>query len=632
MTRAHLYLPLIDSSGTVFPYASVTLYEADGTTLDVNTYVQPTGGNPVSFPLFVDPGVLDLWLETPARVQIVAEVANSVRIVLDGIDVLPHPPGIAQAPAPLTVTGASFPVNQGALMSGAPGEALFQVVDPVGTHEHAGDSSGSVVLTGESPTDHNPYQSWVGYHAGENTAPASSGASALGNQADVYGSSATLLGAGQITAQPSTGSAGDLATVLSSESSTATGNSTVVGAANLTNQGRDMTVLGSVNGQTAGSVPNGTTAVGPGNVLGASGALKIGANHPTSTAGPNHTIIGAANIAQQNGLPWAGAQTPIALGAAKTLAGDPSDAASITEWFGGSGPLAVGVNATTFNPSLITLGNDVATQVALRVTGDAVIGGHRTYAGTSTTLGFFGATGTTRPQVAINSGDVNNVMLTSLLSYLSKIGLIYTTATPVLTESGTHADGSALEFAETGQALQWKLPPTSADYRSANAFTVASNKVVLNAARAPFPSHGVPALYSCGRTDVSVQGQFGYSAATSSFPASDLYTGLMVRSSMAQSLSGGQPVAVVSGYLVGRQAVYAMSGDTISSTVATLSASPAAGDLLQADCAGTSITIRVNGTSVATFTDSTFNARVKNGYRLMSGTSAWGFAVYPFGF
>lgn len=633
MTRAHLHLPLIDSSGALFPYASVTLNEADGSPFQSDVFVQPTGGNAVVFPLFVDPGIIDVWLDVPSRVQVVAEVSNNVRIVLDGVDVLPYPPTILQAPASLTVTGAANPVTQGVLMSAAPGEAAFRVADPIGTHEHQGDSAGSVVLTGEEPRDFNPYQSWVGYHAGENAAPSSAASSALGDQADIYGASATLLGAGQITAQTTVGGPGDFATLLSSEASTATGNSTVVGAANLTAQGQNMTVLGSVNGPSSGSSqPDNSTVIGPGNVMGAAGALKIGANHPTSSAGPNHTIIGVANVAQQNGLPWAGTQTPIALGANKTLSGDPSDALSSTDWFGGSGPLAVGRNDTAFSPSLITLGNDVATQVALRVTGDSVIGGHRTYSGTSNTLGFFGATGTTRPQIPIDPGDVSNTMLTSLLSYLSKVGLIYTTATPILTESGTHPDGTALEFAETGQALQWKLPPTSADYRAANAFTVASGKIVLNAARAPFPTHGLPALYSCGRADVSVQGRFGYSAATSGFPDSDLYTGLMVRTSMAQSVSGGQPVAVVTGYLVGRSAVYLMTGNTVTSTVATLSASPTSGDLLQADCTGTSITIRVNGTSVATFTDSTLNTRVKHGYRLMPTTSAWGFSVYPFGF
>jgi hypothetical protein len=793
VTRAHLHLPLIDSSGALFPYASVTLNEADGSPFQSDVFVQPTGGNPILFPLFVDPGVIDVWLDVPSRVQIVAEVSDNVRIVLDGVDVLPYPPTILQAPAPLTVTGAANPVTQGVLMSAAPGEATFRVADPVGTHEHEGDSAGSVVLTGEEPRDFNPYQSWVGYHAGENAAPSSAASSALGDQADIYGASATLLGAGQVVAQTATGSPGDFATVLSSEAGTATGSSTVVGAANLTAQGQNMTVLGSVNGPSSGtSQPNNSTVIGPGNVIGAAGALKIGANHPTSNAGANHTTIGVANMAQQNGLPWAGTQTAIALGANKTLAGDPSDALSSTDWFGGSGPLAVGRNDTAFSPSLITLGNDVATQVALRVTGDSVIGGHRTYSTTSTALGFFGATGVTRPQVAIDPGDVSNTMLTSLLDYLSKVGLIYTAATPILTESGTYPDGTALEFAETGQALQWKLPPTSADYRSANAFTVASNKIVLNAAQAPFPTRGLSALYSCGRSNVSVQGRFGYNATgtngitnsgfdadisswtavtanavlvrdasralygsaslkitsqgtntvarayyrfpvtpgtqlnfsayvrpassipsrisiewkDSSFnplsttsqdatsplnawtrrnvggtaPASaayadltvgyydtvtvpngafinidaaqvvtgttlvqpfvenngytpeDQFTGLMVRNSMAQSISGGQPVAVVTGYLVGRKTVYTMSGNTIVNTVATLSTAPASGDLLQADCNGTSVTVRVNGTSVATFTDSTYNATVKHGYRVCSTTSVWGFKVFPFGF
>lgn len=632
MTRAHLHLPLIDSSGTVFPYASVTLNEADGTPLQVDVFVQPAGGNPVQFPLFVDPGVIDVWLDEPSRVQIVSEVSNNVRIVLDGIDILPPPEQITQTPAPLVVTGAADPVTQGVLMSSAPGEAAFQIVDPVGTHEHKGDSAGSVVLTGEEPRDFNPYQSWIGHHAGENVAPSSAGSSAFGDQATVYGASATVLGSGQIGTQTTTGTPGDFATMLSSEAGTATGGSTTVGAANLTKQGRDMTVLGSLNGPTGSAALNSTTVVGPGNIMGAPGSVKIGANHPTSAAGANHTLIGIGNIAQQNGLPWAGAQIPIAMGASKTLAGDPSDVASSTDWYGGVGPLATGTNSTAFNPSLIALANAVYTQVALRVTGDSVVNGHRTYSGTSATLGFFSKTGITRPQIAIDAGDVSNTMLTSLLSYLSKMGLIYTTATPILTESGTHVNGSVLEFAETGQALQWKLPPTSTDYRAANAFTVASNKIVLNSTLAPFPTHGLPAVYSCGRADVTVQGRFGYSAATSSYPDSDLYTGLMVRSYLAQSIVSGQPVAVSTGILVGRSAVYSVAGNTIGSTLATLSTKPAAGDLLQADCTGTSVTIRVNGTSVATFTDSTFNARVKHGYRLMPGNSAWAYQVSPFGF
>lgn len=632
MTRAHLHLPLTDSSGTVFPYASVTLYDDSGNPLPVDVFVQPSGGNPVQFPLFVDPAVIDVWLDIPSRVQILAEISGNVRIVLDGVDVLPPPSRIAQAQTGVLITETDTTVYPGILTSSSPGQATFRVADPGGTHQHPGDSAGSIVLTGEPPADINPYQSWVGHHAGEDSAASSAGSSALGAYATVHGASGTVLGVGDIAAQTSTGSPGDSATLLSSEASTATGNATVVGAANLTVQGRDMTVLGSLNGPSGSSVPNGSTLIGPGNVIGAAGALKIGANHPASGAGTNHTAIGIGNIAQQNGLPWAGTQTPIALGANKTLTGDPSDVVSSTDWFGGSGPLAAGVNSTSFNPSLITLGGTMATQVALRVVGDTIVNGHRTYSGTSTTLGFFGTTGVTRPQVAVDPGDVSSSMLTSVLATLSRMGLIYTATTPILTESGTHPDATALEYAESGQALQWKLPPTSADYRAANPFTVASNKIVLNAAQAPFPTHGLPALYSCGRADVTVQGRFGYSAATSGYPDSDLYTGLMIRSYLAQSLVGGQPVAVPTGILVGRSAVYSVTGNSIGGTLATLSTSPAAGDLLQADCSGTGVTIRVNGASVATFTDSVFNGRVKHGYRLMPGTSAWSFQTSPFGF
>jgi hypothetical protein len=425
---------------------------------------------------------------------------------------------------------------------------------------------------------------------------------------------------------------GDFATALSTESGTIGGNSTTVGAANLTGQARGMTVVGSVNGLKDGTAPDNATLIGSGNTVGSVGSLEIGTDHPGSTTGTKHTVIGTGNVAQQNGLPWAGPQVPVAIGAATILAGDPSDSASPDEWFGGCGPLAVGINDVAFDPCLVTLGGDVVSQMVLRVGGNSVIGSHPTYADTSNILGFFTASGISRPEIPVDPGDVDNDQLTQVLTILAQMGLVYVVDVPILTESGTHPDASYLEFAETGQALQWKLPPTSADYRPANPFTVASDQVVLNSALAPFPSHGLPALYSCGRTDVAVEGRFSYSAATSSFPDSDLYSGLMVRSSMAQSLSGGQPVAVVTGYLVGRAAVYAMSGNTVSSTVASLSTSPAAGDLLRVECSGGDVSVLVNGATVASFADATFDTKVKNGFRLMPGVGLSQLKVYPFGF
>jgi hypothetical protein len=629
--RCHLHLPITDNAGNVFPYASITLNDADtGAPVATNVYVQPEDGNPVSFPLFVDPAIVDIWTDDPVRVQIVAEVSDNVRIVLDGIDILPPAGHIFRSPKRLAVDGADTTVNTAVLMASEPGRATFRVADPVGTHEHEGDSAGSVVLTGEAPTDFNPYQTWVGYHAGENAAGSSTASSAYGAHAELSGASSTVLGIAGIVPQPSTGTSGDMATVLSSEDGDATAGSTVLGPGNLTAQGRDMTVLGGLSSPSSpSSVPNGATVIGPGNVVGTAGSVKIGPNHPASTAGANHVAVGSGNTALNNGLPWAGTQGPFVVGGSQvTLAGDPSDQASSDDWFGGVGPLAMGTSATTWSPSIGLIQGNMCTQTALRVVGDVVVNGQRTYSGTTTTLGFFGKTGVVRPDIPVDPTAVPNTVVDQLLTTLSRLGLIYTTAVPVLTESGQHPDGTPLEFAETGQALQWKLPPASPDYRAANPFTIASNRVVLNAALAPFPSNGVPALYSVGRANVSVKGTFTYSGTASD----DNVTGLMIRCLHEKSVSGGQTIATTKGYLVGRTAVYSMSGNTITGTVATHSTPVASGQVLQADCNGGSVTVRANGTQISAFTDSTWNTRVKFGYRLAPTTSVSTFLVLPFGF
>lgn len=796
MSRCHLHLPILDSSGTVYPYASLRFTDEAGQPIAEPIYVQPTGGNPISQPLFADPAVVDIWTDNPVRVQIVASMANNVQVRLEGVDLLPDAARMVRTPGRIRVSDIDSTSSATVLMSSRPQEAAFRLVDPVGTHQHEGDSTGSVVLTGEEPADYNPYQTWIGFHAGENSAASSAGSSALGPHAVVQGASSTLLGIGQVLPQTGTGIPGDTATVLSGEDGTASAGTTSVGAANVTAQGANMTLLGSVNGPSSPtSVPDGSVVVGSGNVIGAAGAVKVGANHPAANAGANQTAIGNANSAQSNGLPWSptGSQAGVALGIATTLAGDPSTALSSDDWFGGVGPLAAGLNSVSFNPSLINLTGTLASQTSLQVLGDAVANGHRTYSATSTTLGFYGATGTTRPKVPYNVGDVTNAQLRALCQALARVGLIYVTDVPVVGESGGHPDGSALEFAETGQALQWLLPPSSPDYRPVSPFTVASNQVVLNAALAPFPTRGCPALYSAGLADVTVQGVFGYNPtgtnlctnsgfevdlsgwsardgagifldaahvrfglsamvvspsgtapgaraayaldgvvagnqyhwSTWVYPAAsrnvrisveyldgasapvgagdaydvvlpvntwsrigvasttpvgatkarflvgyfqtagtvpgadllwvdgamvasgtaqqpfvdengyhpnDRHTGLMLRSYNAQSVVSSQTRAVVTGYLVGRVAVYAMTGNIVSSIVTNLSSPIASGDVLSADCLGTSVTVRKNGVSVATFTDSTSSTRVKHGFRVCETTSASAFQVLPFGF
>lgn len=795
MSRCHIHLPIIDSAGNVFPYASITLNDfATGTPVDFDVFVQAEGGNPVSFPLFADPAVIDLWTDEPARVQIIAEVTDNTRIVLSGIDILPPAEVIVTAPGPLAITGADGVDTTAVLMSAERGHAAFRVADPVGTHEHEGDSAGSVVLTGETPEDFNPYQSWIGYQAGENSSPSSVGSSAMGAHAELSGASSLVLGIAEILPH-SSGPSGDMATVLSSKDGNATYSSTVAGPQNATALGREMTVLGGYSTAT-GSGATSSVLIGPGSSVGASGTVKIGPNHTTATsAGPNQTVIGNANSAQNNNLPWAATQSPIALGKNITLAGDPSDQASADDVFCGIGPMAMGTNSTSFSPSLALLQGNAVTRMALRAEGDVVVNGQRTYQSTPTTLGFFGTTGGVRQKVSYNPNDYANPLLNEVMQALSKVGLIYTNDVPQVYEGGHGADGTRIEFAETGQALQWKLPPTSPDYRATNDLTVASSKIVLNSVNAPFPSMGIPGIYSATLSDVICQAQFTYnptgtnaiwnsefetdtngwsawdgglgiardntyakfgnyslkltpsgtgtynrtaftftttagtdvnwsvhvrpqqnykigviiewftntwtfiSASKSIVSAPTLNdwtrlnigatapagainaavsvgycnddsvvvpntalmhidgamlttgsqtlqpyvdsggyhphddaTGLMIRCLHEKSTVSGQTVATLKGYLIGRRYVYSMAGNTITGTVATHSTPVATGQLLQADCSGTSVIVRANGTQISTFTDSTWTTRVKFGYRICETTKVSDFLVLPFGF
>lgn len=793
--RAHLHLPITDASGNVYPYASVVLNDpATGGPTTEPVYVQPVGGSPVSFPLFCDPGVIDVWTANAVRVQLVATVSGNVRVQLDGIDIAPQADFVMSAPQRVRIAGADNIASTTVLASLGPNDASFQVADPFGTHEHQGDSAGSVVLTGEEPADFDPYQTWVGYQAGENTAANSTGSTALGPHAVLNGTSAVILGVGEVTTQTSTGVAGDFATVVSSEDSNASQGTTAVGAANLTRQGTTMTVLGSLNGPGSGSsVPTGAVVVGAGNVIGAAGAVKIGANHPTSTAGTNHTAVGPANAAQNTLLPWAASEAPTVVGGAVTLAGDPSTNASSDDWFGGTGPLALGVNSTAFNPSLTAVQATLASQALLRALGHVTVNGMPTWTNTSTTLGFYGATGAVRSKITYGGSDVFHQLLQDVLHALANTGLIANSDTTLITESGIHPDGTALEFAQTGQALQWKLPPTSPTYTATNPLTVASNRVVLAAGYpVSFPNRGIPALYSASVQDANVVGQFAYNPtatnlitnpdfeanttgwsvydsdtigrdtskskygsaclkitpsgtlaaaraaysmgsmvagstfnfsawvypttsrtvrismdgytsgfvytstfantdvvltagkwtrisvagtvptatpnvffnvgyfSTSGIPSAsdfiwvdaaqvtagtalkpyvdttgyapdDYFTGLMAHSYLARSVVSGQPVATPTGYLMGRKNVYVMSGNTVSSTVATLSTIPASGDVLQIQTGGGVMNFLVNGVVVATLTDTTYNTRVKYGFRVTESTGAYGFQVSPFG-
>jgi hypothetical protein len=116
--------------------------------------------------------------------------------------------------------------------------------------------------------------------------------------------------------------------------------------------------------------------------------------------------------------------------------------------------------------------------------------------------------------VEYNATDVFHQLLQDTLNALAGTGLILTPTRAVVTESGNHPNGTPLEFAETGQALQWQTPAGSTDGVATNPFLVSGNQVTLQpgalAGYATGRNRGFPALYSGSMQDVTLQGQFTF--------------------------------------------------------------------------------------------------------------------------
>jgi hypothetical protein len=111
----------------------------------------------------------------------------------------------------------------------------------------------------------------------------------------------------------------------------------------------------------------------------------------------------------------------------------------------------------------------------------------------------------------------------------------------------------------------------------------------------------------------------------------DYFTGLMAHCYNATSVVSGNTIAVPTGYLMGRKAIYNMSGNTVTSTLTTLTTPAGTGDVMQVQTAGTTVNFLVNGGAVASITDLIYGSRIKYGFRITESTSAYNFSVAPFG-
>lgn len=192
MERCHLYLPLVDSSGTTYPYAEVTLLSLDtGLPISEPVYLEPYGGAPQQWPILVDPAVINLWTDTPLRVTIQALLPGSATFTRSGVDIGPAPANTVRSEHPVRI-GSAEGLDGSAMLAVSPdGSATWQVLDALRFHEHEGNAPESTMLGQTSLQDIYPRQTWVGR---DPNGAQGEGSSVLGPDASPNGPEAVVLG------------------------------------------------------------------------------------------------------------------------------------------------------------------------------------------------------------------------------------------------------------------------------------------------------------------------------------------------------------------------------------------------------------------------------------------------------
>lgn len=194
MDRCHLYLPLIDSSGATYPFAEVTLLDSEtGTPIEAPVYLEPIGGAPQTWPILIDPAVVDLWIDTPARVTLQALLPGGSTLTRAGVDITPAPGASVRTQEPLHI-GSAEGLNGDAMLAVSPdGSAIWQVLDVLKDHRHEGDAPGSTSLGMTDLQDIYPNETWLGFDI---SGTQGVGATVMGYQAHPNADEATALGRG----------------------------------------------------------------------------------------------------------------------------------------------------------------------------------------------------------------------------------------------------------------------------------------------------------------------------------------------------------------------------------------------------------------------------------------------------
>lgn len=368
MARAHLFRPVTDEHGNLLYGATVTVRKADvSAPIEQVIYTSPWDAEAVvDNPFTIPSGFVDLWLETPQRVNLLIQSAGRADISIY-LDVPAPAEEVVRADFPLRVTN---PAAAGTVLTGLDEtSAAWQPVPPppagsVPVHWHPGTGANSVALgTGAVASADSTTA------VGDSAAASASGATAYGQASQATNPGATALGAGsQAVADYGTAvgylaAASDLGSVAVGAQALASGSQAVATGYLAHATGVDATALGAS-----------ATAAGD-------GAVAVGAN--ASATGVNTLALGRGASAQHDNA------------------------------------AAIGDGAATTAPDQVALGS--ADQTVL-VAGDAAVQGNAVLGSATSQVAFFGAA--PAPRQVVTGSDGGDLTLRAVLAVLGDLGLI----------------------------------------------------------------------------------------------------------------------------------------------------------------------------------------------------------------
>lgn len=129
MARSHIFRPLLNELGDLLTGATVTVREVEvAVAIGQPIWSAREGDSSLPNPFSATNGLIDIWLDTPQRVNLLIE-AEGMDPISIYLDALPSASEIVRSESPLRILGTPQP-GMVVVGTGNAGEASWQAYDP----------------------------------------------------------------------------------------------------------------------------------------------------------------------------------------------------------------------------------------------------------------------------------------------------------------------------------------------------------------------------------------------------------------------------------------------------------------------------------------------------------------------